>query len=436
MNSYQKIIQISNQYYNEGLARAQVHNLSGAIESLETSLRYYKGNIDARNLLGLVYYETGEWVKALREWVISANLKPEENLAKEYMDNLKPEMSRSGRVNQCIKKYNQSLVYAKNGSEDLAIVQLKRVISISPNFLKAHQLLALVYIHNGQYIQAKDVLRKAGRIDANNTTTLRYLKEVNIQLREEKDKKKKKHTLDDSVSYMSGNDTIIRPNYFRDNSTITSIGNIVFGLIIGFLITFFLVVPGMKQDITAESAQKLVEANNTISTKNNTIVQQRKEIENLTAQLREAQNQSNNSVTSANFYRNFLTAYVAFHDGDYILAGDAINKVTETEVVEEYKEIFAGVKAQINEKYLESLYAEAGALYNQHSYEQAIEQYLKIIALDEKYRDGYALYYLAHAYRTSGDAQAASDYFRKVIEYFPNTEQAENAQKYLDSMGN
>lgn len=436
MNSYQKIIQISNHYYNEGLERAQVHNLSGAIESLETSLRYYKGNIDARNLLGLVYYETGEWVKALREWVISANLKPQENLAKEYMDNLKPEMARSGKINQCIKKYNQSLVYAKNGSEDLAIVQLKRVISISPNFLKAHQLLALVHIHNGQYVQAKEVLRKAGRIDANNTTTLRYLKEVNNQLREEKDKKKKKHTTDDSVSYVSGNDTIIRPNYFRDNSTITSIGNIVFGLIIGFLITFFLVVPGMKQEMTAESAQKLVEANNTISTKNNTIVQQRNEIETLTAQLREAQNASNSSETNANFYRNFLTAYIAFNNQDYITAGDAINKVTEAEVEEGYKETFEAVKSQINEQYLAGLYTSANGLYNQHSYEEAIEQYLKIISLDEKYHDGYALYYLAHAYRSIGDQQAAGDYFRKVIEYFPNTEQAENAQKYLDSMNN
>ena len=148
MNSYQKIIQLSKHYYNEGLERAQVHNLSGAIESLETSLRYYKGNIDARNLLGLVYYETGEWVKALREWVISVNLKPEENLAKEYVNNLRPEMNRSGRVNQSIKKYNQSLIYARNGSDDLAIIQLKKIISVSPNFLRAHQLLALIYIHN------------------------------------------------------------------------------------------------------------------------------------------------------------------------------------------------------------------------------------------------------------------------------------------------
>lgn len=438
MNSYQKIIRISNHYYNEGLERAQVHNLSGAIESLETSLRYYKGNIDARNLLGLVYYETGEWVKALREWVISSNLKPEENLAKEYMDNLKPEMARSGKVNQCIKKFNQSLTYAKNGSDDLAIIQLKKIISVSPNFLKAHQLLALVYIHNGQYLQAKEVLRKAGRIDANNTTTLRYLKEVNLQLKEEKDKKpsKKKNISDDSVAYTSGNETIIRPTYFRDNSTFASIGNIAFGLIIGFLITFFLVVPGIESDMTAESAQKLVEANNTISTKNNTIKQYREEIDSLTKQLEEAKNAGTSSATDATFYKTFLTAYVAFNNEDYITAGDAINAVKPEHVEESFQEVFDAMKVQINEKYVERLYKEAGTMYNQHSYEEAIEYYRKIIALDETYNDGYALYYLGHAYRAMGENQSAVEAFQRVIDLFPDTELGENARKYLDSLNN
>mgnify|MGYP001076902182 CR=1 FL=1 len=56
---YKKIIMASNAYYNDALEKAAVRDLSGAIESLRTSLRFYKMNIDARNLLGLVYFETG-----------------------------------------------------------------------------------------------------------------------------------------------------------------------------------------------------------------------------------------------------------------------------------------------------------------------------------------------------------------------------------------
>ena len=60
-------------YYNEGLTDAKIRNMTGAENALKTSLRYNKANIDARNLLGLVYYETGQVIEALAQWVISSN---------------------------------------------------------------------------------------------------------------------------------------------------------------------------------------------------------------------------------------------------------------------------------------------------------------------------------------------------------------------------
>lgn len=66
-----KVDYLSRQYYNQGLEKASVRDLSGAISCLKQSLIYNKHNIQARNLLGLVYFETGEVVAALSEWVIS-----------------------------------------------------------------------------------------------------------------------------------------------------------------------------------------------------------------------------------------------------------------------------------------------------------------------------------------------------------------------------
>ena len=71
---YKKIVMASNEYYNDALAKASVRDLSGAIESLKTSLKFNKLNIDARNLLGLIYFEMGEVVEALTEWVISKTI--------------------------------------------------------------------------------------------------------------------------------------------------------------------------------------------------------------------------------------------------------------------------------------------------------------------------------------------------------------------------
>lgn len=78
---YKKLIAISNYLYNLGLERAKVRDLSGAADSLKLSLQYYKANIQARNLLGLIYYEMGETVSALSEWVISKNQDSKDNIA-------------------------------------------------------------------------------------------------------------------------------------------------------------------------------------------------------------------------------------------------------------------------------------------------------------------------------------------------------------------
>lgn len=65
-----KVDYLSKLYYNQGLEKASIRDLSGAISCLKQSLAYDKRNIRARNLLGLVYFETGEVVAALSEWVI------------------------------------------------------------------------------------------------------------------------------------------------------------------------------------------------------------------------------------------------------------------------------------------------------------------------------------------------------------------------------
>ncbi len=436
MNSFEKIAQLSNVYYNKGLECAQVHNISSAIENLRKSLHYNKNNIEARNLLGLCYYEVGECVTALREWVLSANLKPEENIASEYIKEIQPDMARTGKFNQCVKKYNMALEYANHGSEDLAIIQLKKVSSTNPHYVRAHLLLALIYIHQKQYTQAKEVLRKVNRIDANNTMALRYLKEVNTQLNITPGKGKRKNVAEDSVEYKSGNDTIIRPAYFKDNATIGTIVNIIFGLVVGFLISFFLVVPGVKRQATANSAAKLIEANNSISTKNATIRSYQEQVDELTAKIEEAEKNSSSSEVTMNLYKDVLEGYVAYNDRDYTKAGEALEKVDETKLSKDFRKTYKKLKKQVNDKYLRILYREASGKYNTGMYEESIEIFERILAMDENYGDGDALYFAAQAYRMDGKSQKAIVLYQKIIDTFPDSYKATNAQRYIETLKN
>lgn len=321
---YKKIIMASNAYYNDALEKAAVRDLSGAIESLRTSLRFYKMNIDARNLLGLVYFETGEVVEALTEWVISKNYQPRDNAASRYLNEIQNNPSRLDTINQTIKKYNQALLYCRQDSRDLAIIQLKKVLSLNPKLVSGHQLLALLYIQEKKYDLAKKSLRNAGKIDANNTTTLRYLKEVNAGLRENNPKKQKN---EDLISYQSGNETIIQPRYLKDNSAIGTIINMVIGIAIGAAITCFLIVPGVRREIQNQAKAEVLDANNAVASKNQSISSLEAQIEDLTSQITDAKNEEESSAGKVNTYEQLLQAYVAYTDGDIEKAGTALGNV-------------------------------------------------------------------------------------------------------------
>ena len=85
MDYAKKIVYQSNYWYNDGLRKAQIRDMSGAVKSLKISLQFNRETIAARNLLGLVYYGIGEVAEALVEWIISKNLRPRDNIADYYI---------------------------------------------------------------------------------------------------------------------------------------------------------------------------------------------------------------------------------------------------------------------------------------------------------------------------------------------------------------
>ena len=110
MDRTRKIRLISNSFYNAGLERAKRRDLTGAVEYLKKCLNLNKYHIDARNLLGLIYYEMGEVSEALVQWVISMNFKEQDNRADYYLDQIQRKQDRLDQASATIQKYNQALL--------------------------------------------------------------------------------------------------------------------------------------------------------------------------------------------------------------------------------------------------------------------------------------------------------------------------------------
>ena len=141
---YKRIVKKSNELYNQGLEYARDRNLSGAIRCLEVSIKLYKANINARNLLGLIYVEVGEYTRGLAQWIISKSLQNDNNMADYFLEQLQNSRQDLNLMNVTIRKYNKAVGYVQQGNYDLAEIQLKKLLNDNPNMVQGHQLLALL----------------------------------------------------------------------------------------------------------------------------------------------------------------------------------------------------------------------------------------------------------------------------------------------------
>lgn len=247
--------QIANAYYNIGLAKAKERDLTGAADALKKSLRFYKYQTDARNLLGLIYHEIGEVGAALAQWIISLNFQQTGNLAEEYLKALQDIPGYLDMADQAAKKYNQSLNYAHNDNEDLAVLLLMRMVEEMPNFVKAQQLLALLYIHHEDYTKAGRCLFQALKVDRYNPLAQRYMAIAKQNTgRAEVEKRKLKNAF--SHRQMQDDDIILPPSY-KENTGLQSVLNILAGLVLGVVAMFFLVTPTIRDSISSKYTEEV-----------------------------------------------------------------------------------------------------------------------------------------------------------------------------------
>lgn len=438
---YKRIMGTANLYYNDALERAGVRDLSGAVEALRQCLKLNKNHVEARNLLGLVYFEMGEAVAAMSEWVISKNLRPAKNIADDYLDMMQNDPSTLESISQTIKKYNQALTYCYQDSLDLAVIQLKKVISMNPKFVQAHQLLALLYIHSEKWSDAKRELEKCRQVDVNNTVTLRYLQEVDsmLEMENESGLGNRKKTVD-TVKYRRGNETIIQPLNGRDSKGTTTLINIIIGMVIGVAAACFLILPAQVQSAKQGIDEELKTVNEEMDVKTARIAQLEQDVKNLTSEKEKMQAELegytgkdgklsavDNLLMAAHLYmtNSSDTSSVA----SYL---DLIDDDTAATTGEAFEKVYNYLRSSVGTSVGKSYYDTGMEAYQKESYEEAIDYLSKAFTYDQT--NGEALFNLGNAYRKAGDTANAIATYQQVIELFPNTEKANRSQSYMNDL--
>ena len=447
VKTYKRIVSLSNVFYNEGLEKASVRDMTGAVTALRQSLKLDKNNIDARNLLGLVYYETGEVVAALSEWVISKNLQADKNIADYYMDMVRNSPSQLDNINQVIKKFNIALNYCHQDGLDLAVIQLKKVLSLNPGFIKAHLLLALLYLKNGNYDRAKIESQKALKLDTGNVMAKRYLKEADSMLLPGESGKLVSDIAaadsDEVIRYNSGNEMIIQPVKKSAITRTGSIWGIVLGAVLGLAAACFLILPQRIQSINSSNQSKIAQISEESDSKSAQIVSYEQQIKTLESQITDLESKvtdyegvdstsaaMNSLMKATNLYLADANDIESMADALKELDLDAISD----DVSPEFKELYNTLMSLVGPQLATTYYSTGYDAYKAEDYETAIANLSK--AYQYNSNDVNTLYYLGNSYYAHGDIDKAKETYDAVINNFPNTQSAASAQTKLAEINN
>ena len=301
-----------------------------------------------------------------------------------------------------------------------------------PNYVKAQELLALLYIRHEDYIKAGRCLYQVLKVDCYNPTAQRYMAVAKHNTgKAEVEKRKLKNAF--SHRQMQDDDIIIPPSY-KENTGWQSVMNILVGLILGVAVVYFLIMPAKQEAMNAlhnkEQLANLEQIN-----------QKSLEIDSLMQQLEDAKkaqeaaegsleameadsggviSQYQNMVKLLEAYRaeDAKTAAVLYTSMDMSVLTDGVLNQTVAWIQQDMSENGWKTLLSMGD---EAMSQESGA-----GASQAIDYYNRSLQIHPGNAE--VIYKLGLAYEAAGDKDKANEYFGEIIMNYPDSEFMEDSK--------
>jgi len=437
---FRKTRSTSIRLYNEALKLAEERDLSGAAANLEQSLLFDKNNIQARNLLGLIYCEMGRIGDALKHWIISTSMQPEGNAAAGYIDYLQKNAREMEKCNDAIRMYNQAIHYLKQGSDDLAVIQLKKSIDNNPDFLDAYNLMTLCCIEDKNAKRAQHFNEIVLKRDIRNPLALHYAKTLgNMPVSSSPLKKAEKSKTPTAVSVKKTDSNPPIPRYKRKekvNGVLEKRDLLAFlsGIAVAVIVILVLIVPALNESKNNKIKELETAVENYAGETEMTpeeVLAMRTELEKLQVEnklLRSEENKQANLELLA-------TAVAQMTDGDFEACVTTLDTIDTVSFSEEDMAKYTSVKTTAYPKAADSYYTKGKSQFLSNNFTEA-KTYLET-ALNYTDKENFVddtLYYLAKIAEEDGDTVKAKEYYNKIVKEYSDSNQITNVKNALQKL--
>lgn len=441
---------ISIDLYNKGLNFAKQSDLTYAISMLEQSLRFDKKNIEARNLLGVVYCEMGRIPDALRQWIISSSFKQQDNQAIQYIEFLQKNARKMEQLNDSISMYNKALEYLKTGSDDLAIIQLKKALNNNPEFVDACNLMALCCIEEKNYDRANEFIETVLKKDFRNPNALsnkriiqqvsstKYLQRVERAERiqnvsnngKNKNNLSQERKTDSSPPIQRYRRHEMRKSFIDQKILLSFIS----GVIVAVFSLFVLFIPTINEEYESEIESlniKLLAYTGSTNMTPDEVIKLRTDLESLESENRLLRSEENKQAN----LELLQIAVSQLADKDYLACVSNVIKIDTLGFSDNDIDIYNTLRATAYPEAANSLYNQGKAEYLNNRFTEAkisLENALNYTTNENFVDDAY--FYLGKIAENDNNFELAKEYYNKVINEYPDSNQLTNVQISLEQI--
>lgn len=337
-------------------------------------------------------------------------------------------------VRKSIALYNKSIINLKLKCVDLVITDLKKSLSLNPDFCEAIKFLGLCYVYTKDFNKAEKTFKKLAKYNIYTKLANEYLQELNAE-----------RTISKALDTIKGASS----NSDNNRSKTKKTGNVAKKCIVSFLIAVIIItisglaywnrsnIQGMfsKTENTEANKNKELEQQKAMNEKYNKINEENKKINEENKKLQkdlestkvEFDNYKNkdNIKNKNNIISMLSDAEKSYAEGNYEKALNNLIALKSLKLDDTEKSRLDKLWNNIKTNHVWTIYNEANKLYKQGKYQEALPKLIMVQNIaPELDIMPWVLYQIGTCYKQANDNKNALVFFEKVKKDYPNTEYA------------
>lgn len=330
-------------------------------------------------------------------------------------------------IRNSIVLYNKAIESLSTGSEDIAMIELKKAVSLNPQFYEALNLLGICYNHINDNEKAAEIFSRVLKAENNGVKAQKYMNAMGITGQEQPKAVMTRKKVPASPS-LSGLQKRAEAQKSSERSRNTKIITYVLCFLAGMVI-YGLLSLTWRSPAAADNSGKSNQT--TASTQQTSASQDNNQADN-SSTLQSELDEANKKIE---YYQSAMKLYEA----ESLAAGKKYEEAANLLITLKTAGFTGGesdkynsLSSDIMPKAALTAYNTGVSLYNTYKYQEALKALEKVQTYDPNFKkNDFVLYYQGKSYQKLNDSKNAVTFFQKLIDTYPNSYYVNSAKSRI-----